>query len=73
MAITVDDVIKLAIEKEEAAYKLYSGILDKITDPGAREMVSELAKEERLHVEILQKLDAEKIRGHKPKKIEDLK
>ncbi|MGR3296276.1 MAG: ferritin-like domain-containing protein [Candidatus Bathyanammoxibius sp.] len=73
MAITVDDVIKLAIEKEEAAYKLYSGILDKIADPGAREMVSELAKEERLHVEILQKLDAEKIRGHKPKKIEDLK
>ncbi len=73
MSITVYDVIKLAIEKEKGAYKLYSGILDKINDPGAREMVSELAKEERLHVEILQKLDVEKIRAHTPKKIEDLK
>lgn len=73
MTITVDDIIKLAIEKEDNAYKLYSGILDKISDPGAKAMISQLAREELEHKEALERLDVEKARHIKPQKIEDLK
>ncbi|MFQ5956336.1 MAG: ferritin family protein [Candidatus Brocadiales bacterium] len=73
MSITVEDIIKLAIEKEYHAYKLYSGVLDRIHDPGARAMVSQLAKEELEHKEALEKLDTKKLKGLKPKKVEDLR
>lgn len=73
MTITVDDIIRLAIEKEENAYKLYSGILNKISDPGAKAMISQLAQEELEHKEALKKLDKKKLKKVAPKKIEDLK
>lgn len=73
MTITVDDIIRLAIEKEENAYKLYSGILNKISDPGAKAMISQLAQEELDHKEALKKLDKKKLKKVEPKKIEDLK
>lgn len=73
MTITVDDIIRLAIEKEENAYKLYSGILNKISDPGAKAMISQLAQEELEHKEALKKLDKKKLKKVEPKKIEDLK
>ncbi|MFQ5863441.1 MAG: ferritin family protein [Candidatus Brocadiales bacterium] len=73
MSITIDDIIKLAIEKEDNAYKLYSGVLDKINDPGAKAMISQLAKEELEHKEALEKLDVEKVKKVEPQKIEDLK
>lgn len=73
MTITVDDVIKLAIEKEANAHKLYSGMLDKISDPGAKAMISQLAQEELEHKEALEKLNVENIKKLEPRKIEDLK
>lgn len=73
MPITIDDIIKLAIEKEDNAHKLYSGMLDKINDPGARAMISQLAREELEHKEALERLDVEKIKKVEPQKIEDLK
>ncbi len=73
MSITVDDVIKLAIEKEENAYKLYSGMLDKINDPGAKAMISKLAEEERSHKEALERLNIEKLAGMGSQKVQDLK
>lgn len=73
MSITVDDVIKMAIEKEDNAYKLYSGMLDKITDPGAKAMLSKLAEEERSHKNALEKLSIEKLSRMGSQKVQDLK
>lgn len=73
MTITVDDIIRLAIEKEENAYKLYRGMLNKISDPGAKAMISQLAQEELEHKEALKKLDKKKLKNVEPKKVEDLK
>ncbi|MCQ4575067.1 MAG: ferritin family protein [Candidatus Brocadiales bacterium] len=73
MSITVDDVIKVAIEKEENAYNLYRGMLDKINDPGAKAMVSKLAEEERSHKNALERLDLKKLQKLGSKKVEDLK
>lgn len=73
MGITVKDVIEWAIEREENAYKLYSGILDKINDPGAKAMISQLAKEELSHKESLEKLSVKKLKNLKAQKIQDLK
>lgn len=71
--ITAEDVLKWAIEREDAAHKLYRGALDKINDPGARAMISQLAEEELSHKESLEKLSIERLKELRPQKIEDLK
>ena len=71
--LTVDEVLKWAIEREDNAYKVYRGILNKIEDPGARAMISQLAEEELGHKTALQKLDPSKLRDVHPQKIQDLK
>jgi rubrerythrin len=73
MPLTVDEILKWAIEREDASYKVYKGILDKIEDPGAKAMVSQLAKEELGHKAVLKGMDPSKLRDLHPKKIQDLR
>jgi rubrerythrin len=71
--LTVEEVLRWAIEREDNAYKVYSGILSKIEDPGARAMISQLAEEELGHKARLENLDPSKLRDVHPQKIQDLK
>ncbi len=71
--LTVDDVLKWAIEREDHSYKVYSGVLNKIEDPGARAMISQLAEEELRHKTTLQELDPSQLKDVHPQKIQDLK
>ncbi|MFN3468031.1 MAG: ferritin family protein, partial [Candidatus Brocadiales bacterium] len=71
--LTVEEVLKWAIEREDNAYKTYRSVLNKIEDPGARAMISQLADEELGHKTALQKLDPSRLRDVHPQKIQDLK
>ena len=50
---TVQDVIKLALEKEQEAVTFYTKAVSIVTNPGTRIMLAELAKEEEQHVAYL--------------------
>ncbi len=71
--LTIDEIIKWSIEREETAYNVYRGILDKVEDPGARAMLSQLAEEELAHKRKLERLDTTRLTDVHPKKIQDLK
>lgn len=73
MNLTADEILKCAIEREDTSYKVYSSIIDKIEDPGAKAMVSQLAEEELRHKTMLERLDPSKLRDLHPQKIQDLK
>ena len=71
--LTLDEVLKWAIEREDNAHKVYSSIINKIEDPGAKAMISQLAEEELRHKTALQGLDRSKLKDVHPQKIQDLK
>jgi rubrerythrin len=73
MTLTIDDVLKWAIEREDHSYQVYSSVLDKIEDPGARALISQLAEEELGHKASLEVLDPSKLKDIHPQKIQDLK
>jgi rubrerythrin len=50
---TVNDIIKLAIEKEKEAVQFYTKAADIVTNPGTKLMLKELAAEEQKHVAML--------------------
>ncbi len=56
-AQTLEDIINSAIESEVAAYQFYSAAAQKMTDPSAQALFSELAEEEKQHEETLANLD----------------
>jgi rubrerythrin len=57
---TVQDVIKLALEKEQEAVTFYTKAVSIVTNPGTRIMLAELAKEEEQHVAYLSDIQAGK-------------
>ncbi len=57
---TVNDSIKLAIEKEKEAVQFYTRASDMVTNPGTKVMLTELAGEEQKHVIMLSDIQAGK-------------
>ena len=67
------EIIKFAIDKEIKSYNFYMNARQMTKYSGAKDMFSELSKEEVGHREMLEKLDMKKITQAKIEKVPDLK
>ena len=67
------EIIKLAIEKEIKAFDFYTNAKKAAKFSGAKELFSDLAKEEGKHRKMLEKIDVKKIARVKIQKVPDLK
>ncbi|MEI7818381.1 MAG: ferritin family protein [Desulfuromonadales bacterium] len=63
--VTLEDVIKFAIDREDTAYKLYKRAAELSTSIAAKKMFEELAQEEATHKDVFVKIDDEKAENHK--------
>lgn len=63
--VTLDDVVKFAIEREDTAYKLYKRAAELSTSISAKKMFEELAQEEATHKDVFTKIDEDKAENHK--------
>lgn len=63
--VTLDDVIKFAIEREDTAYNLYKRAEELSTTIPAKKMFAELAAEEATHKDVFIKIDEDKAENHK--------
>jgi len=63
--VTLDDVIKFAIEREDTAYNLYKRAAELSTSISSRKMFEELAEEEATHKDVFSKIDEDKADQHK--------
>ena len=68
-----EDVVKFAIEREEAAYEAYGEMAEMAETPGLKEMLSELQSEEENHKKLLQDISQAKIEGVYVHDVIDLK
>ncbi|MDR3580804.1 MAG: ferritin family protein [Oryzomonas sp.] len=69
--VTLDDVIKFAVDREDTAYELYSRAAE-ISSGAAKKMFQELAAEEATHKDVFSKIDTEKAEHHKLCKIPEV-
>jgi rubrerythrin len=63
--VTLDDVIKFAIDREDTAYKLYKRAEELSTNIASKKMFAELAAEEATHKDVFSKIDEDKAENHK--------
>ena len=63
--ITLEEVITFAVDREDAAYRLYKRAAELSTSIASRIMFEELAAEEVSHKDIFSKIDKEKAENHK--------
>ena len=63
--ITLDEVVKFAIEREDTAYKLYKRAAELSTSIASKKMFEELAQEEATHKDVFTKIDEDKAESHK--------
>ncbi len=63
--VTLDEVIKFAIDREDTAYKLYKRAAELSTSIASKKMFEELAAEEATHKDVFSKIDDEKAENHK--------
>ena len=63
--VTLEDVIKFAVEREETAFNLYTRAAELSTSIASRKMFEELAAEEAVHKAVFIKIDEEKAENHK--------
>ena len=63
--VTLEDVIKFAIEREDTAYKLYKRAAELSTSIASKKMFEELALEEATHKDVFVKIDEDKAENHK--------
>jgi len=63
--VTLDEVIKFAVEREDTAYKLYKRAAELSTSIASKKMFEELAAEEATHKDVFSKIDQEKAENHK--------
>lgn len=63
--ITLEDVIKFAVEREDTAFKLYTRAAELATSISSRKMFEELAQEESTHKDVFVKIDEDKADNHK--------
>lgn len=67
--VSLDEIIKFAIEREDTAYKLYKRAAELSSGPAARKMFEELAAEEATHKDVFSKIDVDMAENHKLCKI----
>jgi rubrerythrin len=67
------EIVRFAIEKEVKAFDFYTSASRVAKYSGARELFSELAKEEEGHRRLLEKLDLEKIAQVRIERVPDLR
>lgn len=63
--VTLDDVIKFAVDREDTAYKLYKRAAELSTSISSKKMFEELAQEEATHKDVFIKIDEDKAESHK--------
>lgn len=63
--VTLEEVIKFAIEREDTAYKLYKRAAELSTSIASKKMFEELAEEEATHKDVFTKIDEGKAENHK--------
>ncbi len=63
--VTLDEIIKFAVEREDTAYKLYKRAAELSTSISSRKMFEELAQEEATHKDVFVKIDNDKAESHK--------
>ncbi len=63
--VTLDEIIKFAVEREDSAYKLYKRAAELSTSISSKKMFEELAQEEATHKDVFVKIDDEKAESHK--------
>lgn len=68
-----DDILKLAISKEEAAISVYGKMSESTKIPGLKQLMLELQEEERNHKKLLEGITDQKIKAFEIKEIPDLK
>ncbi len=71
--VTLEQVIKYAVEREEAAFQLYTKAAAMSTDIAAKKMFQEMAAEEAGHKEVFGRMDLEKADSYKATTIPDMK
>lgn len=69
---TMDDMLDLALEREDAAYRLYLNASKKTTNPSAKKIFDELAAQEAGHKKLILNLDKQKIAGYTFTQVPDL-
>ncbi len=69
---TMDDILDLALEREDAAYRLYLNAAKKATNQSAKKIFEELAEQEAGHKKLILKLDKQKIAGYAFTQVPDL-
>jgi rubrerythrin len=63
--VTLEDVIKFAVEREDTAYKLYKRAAELSTSIASKKMFEELAAEEATHKDVFVKIDGDASENHK--------
>lgn len=69
---SLDEILEFALEREDAAYRLYLNAAKKTSNPSARKIFEELAEQEAGHKRIILKLDKQKIAEYTFVKVPDL-
>lgn len=69
---SLDEILEFALEREDAAYRLYLNAAKKTANPSARKIFEELAEQEAGHKRLILKLDKEKIAGYTFVNVPDL-
>lgn len=70
--VTLEEVIKFAVKREETAYLLYKDAAQKTTSIAARKMFEEMAAEEAGHKEVFSRIDLAKAEQHKFSQVTDM-
>jgi len=70
--ITLEDVIKFAVQREDTAYRLYKRAAEQTTSISARKMFEEFAAEEAGHKDVFSRMDLAKAEQYRASKISDM-
>jgi rubrerythrin len=70
--VTLEEVIKFAVQREETAYQLYKNAATKTNSIAARKMFEEMAAEEAGHKEVFSRIDLAKAEQHKASQAPDM-
>ncbi|WP_432822303.1 ferritin-like domain-containing protein [Trichloromonas sp.] len=71
--VTLDEILKFAVKREEAAYQLYKNAAAISKSIAAKKMFEEMAAEEAGHKEVFGKMNVEKAEQYKAIQIPDMK
>lgn len=70
--ITLEDVIKFAVQREDTAYRLYKRAAEETASISARKMFEEFAAEEAGHKDVFSRMDLAKAEQYRASKISDM-